>query len=176
MKTNFAAFIAILIILMICLSSIPAAADTWQESVDAYNAGDFARWIEITRQLALRGDATARCIIGEAYRTGNHVEKNLEEAFKWFRMAADQGNADAWLSLGFAWDNGEGIPRNYAEAYYCYYIACKTRPQAKKFLDRVAWKLSAQQRHEIRTRADNALANSAAGQPPQSPHSENTAQ
>ncbi len=145
----------VLFMLIICLHCIPAAADNRQEAIDAFNAGDFARWIEISRQLAIRGDATAMCILGEAYRTGNQVEKNFEEAFKWFRLAADQGDADAWLNLGYSWENGEGVPRNQAEAYYCYYVACKTRPQAKKFLDRVAWKLSAHQRRDIRSRVDS---------------------
>ncbi len=144
----------VLIAIAIFLHCIAATAETGQEAIDAYNAGDFARWIEISRQLAIRGDATAMCILGEAYRTGNQVEKNFEEAFKWFRLAADQGDADAWLNLGFAWESGEGVPRNHAEAYYCYYVASRTRPQAKKFLDRVAWKLSAHQRRDIRSRVD----------------------
>ena len=164
----------LLVVLIICLHCIPATADTRQEATDAFNAGDFARWIEISRQLAIEGDATARCILGEAYRTGNQVEKNFQEAYKWFRLAAEQGDADAWLNLGFAWESGEGVARNYAEAYYCYYIASRTRPLAKKFLDRVAWKLSARQRREIKARVENLPAEKPVAAS-RLPHSENAA-
>ncbi len=144
----------ILMIFIIFLSYMPADAGNRQEAIDAYNAGDYAAWLKITHQLAVAGDANARFILGEAYRTGDRVEKNLEESFKWFRLAADQGDADAWLSLGLAWENGEGVPRNYEEAYYCYYMACKKGRQAQSFVDRTGWKLSALKRREIRARVD----------------------
>lgn len=37
--------------------------------------------------------------IGNCYRNGNGVEKNLEEAIRWYRMAAEYGDEDAMRHL-----------------------------------------------------------------------------
>ena len=49
------------------------------------------------RQLGLaeEGDAVAQYSIGLMYMAGQNVPVNDLEAFKWYRLAADQGHADA---------------------------------------------------------------------------------
>ncbi len=37
---------------------------------------------------------------------------NLEEAVRWYRMAAEQGHAKAQFSLGCCYENGEGVPQS----------------------------------------------------------------
>jgi TPR repeat protein len=38
-------------------------------------------------------------MMGEAYESGSGVSKNLKEAVKWYRLAADQGHDDAQEAL-----------------------------------------------------------------------------
>ena len=51
------------------------------------------------RERAERGDAEAQYDLALAYYKGEGVAKDLEEAVKWFRKAADQGDALALWAL-----------------------------------------------------------------------------
>ena len=50
-----------------------------------------------------------------AYERGDY-----KEAFRLFRMAADQGDALAQSRLGLMYEKGRGVGRNYAEARRWY--------------------------------------------------------
>ncbi len=67
-------------------------------------------------KAALNGDAQAQFDLGKRYCDGDGVDKNFDEAVKWFRKAAAQGNADAQNSLGYCYGEGEGVEKNMAEA------------------------------------------------------------
>ena len=45
--------------------------------------------------LAKHGDANAQYDLGEAYYHGKGVDKDLFEAVKWYKLAADQGDEKA---------------------------------------------------------------------------------
>ena len=49
--------------------------------------------------------------LGWMYENGQGVEKDLEEAVKWYRKAADQGNAYAQYNVGVVYYKGEGVLR-----------------------------------------------------------------
>ena len=51
------------------------------------------------------------------------MEKDLKEAVKWYRKAADQGLAVAQDSLGIRYHHGEGVPEDEVTAYAWYNIA-----------------------------------------------------
>jgi Sel1 repeat len=51
------------------------------------------------------------------------VRRNIVEARKWFRLAADQGDSGAQAMLGSMYINGEGVPKNYAEAMKWYRLS-----------------------------------------------------
>lgn len=51
------------------------------------------------------------------YAYGQGVSKNLKEAVKWIRLAAEQGNALAQFNLGISYKNGQGIPWSIVEAF-----------------------------------------------------------
>jgi hypothetical protein len=53
------------------------------------------------------------------------VPKDIAQAVKWFRKAADQGNAGAQNNLGVKYDNGQGVPKDYAEAVKWYRMAAE---------------------------------------------------
>ena len=54
--------------------------------------------------------------MGVMYAEGDGVAKDLEEAIKWWRKAADQGDANAQFNLGWAYSNGEGVAKDSEEA------------------------------------------------------------
>lgn len=53
------------------------------------------------------------------------VEKNEQEAVKWFRLSALQGNPLAQNSLGFCYEEGLGIDKDAKFAAYWYLKAAK---------------------------------------------------
>ena len=62
---------------------------------------------EADRQTALAGDAEAQYRLGGLYYWGRGVPKDVEEALRWRRMAADQGHANAQYFVGLVLENGE---------------------------------------------------------------------
>jgi len=44
------------------------------------------------------------------------LRKNDDEAFKWFRLAAEQENEAAQTNLGTMYYQGHGVGQNYQEA------------------------------------------------------------
>jgi TPR repeat protein len=45
--------------------------------------------------LAEQGDAEAQCRLGDKYASGEDVDEDIVEAFKWYNLAAAQGHEDA---------------------------------------------------------------------------------
>jgi TPR repeat protein len=69
---------------------------------------------------AEQGHARAQCKLGLCYDNGDGVEKNLAEAFRWYRKAAEQGNAWAQFKRGFCYAKGDGVEKNPVEAVRWY--------------------------------------------------------
>ena len=44
------------------------------------------------------------------------MERDFLEAFKWIRLAAEQGHATAQMNLGVFYQNGWGVQQDEAEA------------------------------------------------------------
>ena len=76
------------------LVSAPALADV-KAGVDAWGRGDYATAIKEWRGPADAGDADAQFNLGQAYKLGNGVPKDLGQAEKWYKSAADQGHLQA---------------------------------------------------------------------------------
>ena len=56
--------------------------------------------IDVLRLKAeYQGDAEAQFQLGECYETGDTVDKDLQQAAKWYRMAAEQGHEPAKEAL-----------------------------------------------------------------------------
>jgi TPR repeat protein len=58
-----------------------------------------------------------------AIYAGEGVTKDLVEAAKWFRKAAEQGLAGAQRNLGVCYGDGLGVTKDYIEAYKWLSIA-----------------------------------------------------
>ena len=57
------------------------------------------RLFQVQQSLANQGDARAQYYLGEMYEQGLGTTQNLDEAFKWYAKAADQGDALAKRKL-----------------------------------------------------------------------------
>lgn len=69
------------------------------------------------QRRAEAGDAKAQNELGVAYRLGDGVPRNKQEAVKWYRKAAMQGYADGLFNLGISYYNGDGGTTNEDIAY-----------------------------------------------------------
>jgi TPR repeat protein len=58
--------------------------------------------------------------LGYCYFNGIGVAKNLDEAVKWFRKAADQGYVKAQSDLGACYFNGSGVAKDLVEGVKWY--------------------------------------------------------
>lgn len=97
----------------------PAAAKAdFADGVRAYEAGDHKAAYEAWLPLANRGDVAAMRNIGHLYRWGQGVEKDINQAIHWYRMAAEKGFSRAQANLAAIYLQGdEGTPVNYEEAH-----------------------------------------------------------
>ena len=75
------------------------------------------------RKAAEAGDARAQNSIGIAYQWGQGVEKDYNEAVKWFRAAAKQNYASAQFNLGVSYLEGEGVEVDHRKATAWFTLA-----------------------------------------------------
>ena len=72
----------------------------WQVGVTYARLGDLARALPQLTSAARAGQARAATLLGWLYEDGRGTERNIEEARRWYRLAAEQGEADAMAALG----------------------------------------------------------------------------
>ena len=79
------------------------------------------------KKRATLGDSNSQFKLGECYLDGDRVEKNYEEAIKWFNKAASSNHAKALRSLAACYIEGKGVKEDVlkglsllrqAELYY----------------------------------------------------------
>lgn len=93
----------------------PAQAE-FADGTLAYQDGDYERAYNEWLPLARAGNAAAQRNIGQLYRLGLGVPKDLKVAANWYRLAADQGLSRAQANLGVMYLRGEGIERDPVKA------------------------------------------------------------
>ena len=74
---------------------------------------------------AFAGDKFAQFILGDCYKNGERVAKDLKKAMEWFKKSADQGHASAQNSLGLCYEKGEGVEMNLTVAVEWYSKSAK---------------------------------------------------
>ena len=92
----------------------PAQAE-FADGTLAYQEGDYERAYNEWLPLARAGNAAAQRNIGQLYRLGLGVPKDLKVAANWYRLAADQGLSRAQANLGVMYLRGEGVVRDPAK-------------------------------------------------------------
>ena len=95
---------------MLLVMLLMACSQKTDEAKEAYDQGDFATALTLSRPLAEEGDAEAQYLLGRMYFAGKGVPKDHAESVKWYRRAAEQGNAEAQSKLGFMYHFGWGVP------------------------------------------------------------------
>jgi TPR repeat protein len=87
------------------------------------------------RQLldaARHGDVEAMFDLGQAYRLGEQVPQDYQQALIWLRQAAQQGHPEAQNDLGSMHLNGIGTPADAVEATLWYKLAARQgQPEAQ---------------------------------------------
>ncbi len=78
-------------------------------------------------------DAEHLFSIGLRYYNGSGGRRDLSQAAKWFRKAAEQGSAVAQCRLGVMYDNGHGVAKDEAEAVRWYRKAAEQRNARAQF-------------------------------------------
>ena len=110
---------AALILVPISVVRADVTSDAWT----ALEQGDFVTARQLMTPLAERGAAWAQVNLGLIYAQGQGVEKNIDEAMKWFRMAAEQGEPTAQHCLGMIFEEGRDVAPDYAKAAKWYFRA-----------------------------------------------------
>jgi TPR repeat protein len=93
---------------------------------DAYSGiydeipSDPKRMIEHLWTAAGEGLPEAQSKMGFCFEEGIGVQRDTEQAVKWYRKAADNGFARAMINLGHCYANGRGVPQNLELAYRFY--------------------------------------------------------
>jgi hypothetical protein len=111
--------------------------------------------IAALRARAESGEAAFQAYFGYLYSTGaGGLEKSDDEAFKWYKKAADQGYAPAQYNLGVFYDEGRGVPQNHASAYFWLHLAAASgKKDYAARRDRSAQHLTLVQLSELKKRA-----------------------
>lgn len=107
---------AMVVLLTAAGSAAAQSTDAFQQGLDAYLDGDYAKAMELWRPAAESGDPVAAFNVGVLHAQGLGVEADPEEALKWYRQSALDGYANAQFNLGAAYYNGEGTETNVSQA------------------------------------------------------------
>jgi TPR repeat protein len=103
----------------------------FSSGIAAFEAKSFKQSLQFLGPLAENGDAESqhRCAImyqnglGFMYMEGECVEKNSQEAVKWFTKAGEQGLVGSLTTLAMMYQEGNGIEQNLEEAKRLYKLA-----------------------------------------------------
>ncbi len=74
---------------------------------------------------AKQGYAPAQTLLGTCYEKGYGVEKDPEQAIKWYRKACEQNDAQAQCNLGKCYEKGIGVEKDPNQAIKWYRKACE---------------------------------------------------
>jgi TPR repeat protein len=110
-------FVLLLMVLASAVFSVAARAQSYDDGMRAYDAGDFAKALEIWGPVAENGDAVAQYSLGKLLEIGGAgVPFDLVTAAKWYRRSASQGISSAQNNLGLMYAQGRGVPQDVARA------------------------------------------------------------
>ncbi len=99
--------------LMIAGMSLYARADYIEQPSNAAQAAQYSN-MNVAQLLtaAQSGQVAAQFYLATHFQNGLGVTKDLKQAFRWFKAAADQGLAPAQLNVGRMYAEGQSVPRN----------------------------------------------------------------
>lgn len=99
--------------LMLVLSAVAGFAQTYNDGLSALKDGDAQKAVEVWRGLADGGDSAAQYSLALLLESGqNGVAVNLDDAVRYYDMAANAGVPEAQTNLGLMYAEGRGVNRN----------------------------------------------------------------
>lgn len=99
--------------------------DADHEGEDLYQRGFYAEAMDRWREDAEAGDSYAAYRLGTEYFDGQIVERDLETAARYQRLASDLGNPAAMFELASFYEDGIGVEPNVSEAAAWYLEAAR---------------------------------------------------
>jgi TPR repeat protein len=103
----------------------------FDEGVESYTQGDYAKAMAEFKPLAEQGDARGQYFVGFLHHYGYGVKADQTEASKWFQLAGDQGDSRSLFYLGKMYENGEGVERDPVAAHKWLSLSAKLAPNAR---------------------------------------------
>ncbi len=84
---------------------------------DAYNAYEKGQYNEAYKlALSMSSDPGAQCLLGKLFEDGSGVERDLHEAFDWYKLSAEQGVIEAQDKIAKFYEAGTGTVKNLKES------------------------------------------------------------
>lgn len=97
----------------------------YEDGVNAAFNGDFETAFYEFTIAAEEGLDLAQYNLGILYFTGQGVEKDLSQAFRWTEAAAQQGHVAAQFNLGSLYYSGDGTPADRDKAVEMFGLSAK---------------------------------------------------
>lgn len=120
--------------MLCCLAAAGQAAEpplTGRKALEAaskaYEAKDYEQALALLLPLAERDDAEAAFAVGLLAARGEGGERDLKNAERWWKKAADNGNALAAFNLGYLYFRGAIGPSDLAAARALWEQAAKKK-------------------------------------------------
>lgn len=120
--------------LFVVVSGTVFADSSFEDAVSAIKRGDYDAGKTMLMPLAEKGNVVAQYNIGILYESGQGVDQDTGEAFKWFRKAAEGGHSSAQFVLASLYREGRGTAKDDAEALKWYKAAALQNNAAAQFL------------------------------------------
>ncbi len=111
-------FAAVMAVVVPFTFPAPARAET--AGAQAMARGEYARAVKELMVAAKAGNRQAQYDLGLAYRDGKGMGRDLNQAYKWIRQAADKDLPEAQFEVGQMEEDGDGTEKNVADAAEWY--------------------------------------------------------
>ncbi|MDJ0609149.1 MAG: SPOR domain-containing protein [Kiloniellales bacterium] len=101
-------------------------AETFEEGLRAFRAGQPERALSIWQPLAEDGHAAAQYSIGKLFEQGEGpIKQDFGRAVRWYEAAAKQDLPAAQNNLGLMYAKGRGVPQNVDRAMDLWFAAAR---------------------------------------------------
>lgn len=106
-----------LLVFLFLLFAHTALAGPFEDGQDAFGRKDFVTASKLWEPLAEQGDVKAQLALGRLNDiSSSYAGRNINQALKWYLMAAQQGNAEAQAAAANLYMSGVVAKDNYTEA------------------------------------------------------------
>ncbi len=128
-------------ILLLLAAAPTVEAGDWHRGVEALENEHHEAAYYIFLRSAQKGDARSAHALGTLYLHGMGTDKDLDEAARWLRAAADAGLANSQAELAGMYARGEGVEQNpETAAFWFRKAAIQGHPVAQATLGVMAYK------------------------------------